>query len=106
QWCAQFSENVRALTVADATLAPLLPQSETTFRLHVVGGQSARFVESVAAGDVILQVHNSDAGLDLNLYYDADRFVSLQFLQRLLHISEQIVFGDVADIAQLTFLSS
>lgn len=106
QWCEQFSENARALTVADATLAPLLPQSETAFRLHVLGGQSARFVESVAAGDVILQVHNSDAGLDLSLYYDADRFVSLQFLQRLLHISEQIVFGDVADIAQLTFLSS
>lgn len=106
QWCEQFSKNTCALKIADAILVSMLPHCETTFRLHVLDGQSARFVEVVSTGDVILQVHSSDEGLELSLYYDADRFVSLQFLQRLLHISEQIVFGDVADIAQLTFLSS
>lgn len=105
QWIEAFSVPTAQAVISPAMLDRVLMRGTTQFHFGFVASDTM-LVNAVEAGDVHLQVQNIPAGLTLTLYFDADRFDSLQFLQRVLHISEQIVFGDIVQIRQLTFLSS
>jgi amino acid adenylation domain-containing protein len=105
QWIEAFATPVDQAAITPALLDGLLTRGATQFHFGFVANETV-LVNAVEAGDVHLQVKNTPAGLTLTLYFDKDRFDSLQFLQRVLHINEQIVFGDISQIRQLTFLSS
>ncbi|MCP5015978.1 MAG: amino acid adenylation domain-containing protein [Ketobacter sp.] len=57
-------------------------------------------------GGVQFIVKEQTQGIELELRYDANTFNGLRFLERTIHLNEQIQFEDLASVADLQFLSS
>ena len=94
----------------------ILPRGRTVFMFNYynfvsqasLAGEPVQPVMSApkVEGGVQLIVKELSAGLELELRYDARVFNSLQFLPRLMHLNEQIQFGEPEFPRQLNFLSA
>lgn len=72
-----------------------------------VAGQTLQPIMSAPKVDGAVQfiVKEEPRGFTLELRYDVTRFDDLQLLQRIVHINEQILFGNLDKVSQLQFLS-